>query len=312
MVVNDTIFKELIKRGYSDRDGCRVWDVSDSKLWYLTPELSQGFLKLKQFQPFRKNVVEKEIELIKAHAHRVAERFGSKKFNIVDLGCGGGRKAATFIESIPSDIKIRYCPLDISKFFLDKAQGTVKEQNFKNIVEFKPLLSSFDDLEEVLPMLRTSEFQNHLVLLFGETISHYEINDFLYQISNNLFQGDMLIIGNGIRTGERFVHVEKYKDSLFNEWFIQVVKGLGFEENEVEYDARFTEERLEGFYRIKVDKTISHKGKEVQFRKGDEVIVGIQYKYYKEELEEICGKYFRKIEMLPDEAGGYTLITCLK
>jgi len=41
MKINDLIFKELIKRGYELEGKTRVWDVADSKLWYLTPEQAQ-------------------------------------------------------------------------------------------------------------------------------------------------------------------------------------------------------------------------------------------------------------------------------
>ena len=44
--INDLIFKELIKRGYSLEGNTRVWNIADSKLWYLTPEQAQGYLDL--------------------------------------------------------------------------------------------------------------------------------------------------------------------------------------------------------------------------------------------------------------------------
>jgi hypothetical protein len=96
MLVNNIIFKELVKRGYSLRDKTRVWDVSDSRLWYLTPELSEGFLRLAKYEPYRKVVVERELLLIKEHAPFIAKRFDKKKFNLVDLGCGGGLKTQAF------------------------------------------------------------------------------------------------------------------------------------------------------------------------------------------------------------------------
>ena len=37
--INDLIFKELIKRGYSLEGNTRIWNIADSKLWYLTPDL---------------------------------------------------------------------------------------------------------------------------------------------------------------------------------------------------------------------------------------------------------------------------------
>ena len=47
-VINDLIFKELIKRGYSLEGNTRVWNIADSKLWYLTPEQSEAFLDIEK------------------------------------------------------------------------------------------------------------------------------------------------------------------------------------------------------------------------------------------------------------------------
>ena len=42
--INDLIFRELIKRGYSLEGNTRIWNIADSKLWYLTPEQAQSYL----------------------------------------------------------------------------------------------------------------------------------------------------------------------------------------------------------------------------------------------------------------------------
>jgi hypothetical protein len=122
----------------------------------------------------------------------------------------------------------------------------------------------------------------------------------------------MLLVGNGYRVGKRFENLDKYKDALFNEWFIYIMRGLGFKDNEVEYDVRFAHNRLEGFYRILVDKTISNKETKASFQKGDEVIVATQYKFFQDELKKFCSMYFSEVEMLPDEKNEYCLIVCKK
>ena len=54
MPVNDLIFKELLKRGYKLEGETRVWDIADSKLWYLTPKQAQGFLDLSKTEGYKK------------------------------------------------------------------------------------------------------------------------------------------------------------------------------------------------------------------------------------------------------------------
>ena len=310
--INDTIFKELVKRGHSNKKGMRVWDISDSKLWYLTPELSKGFLKLIRPNPYRINVVEREIELIKDHSGDALKFFGKNKFNIIDLGSGTGVKAEVFIKSLPKGVKARYFPVDISKYYIDLSVDRMKNLNSSKVMSVKPFVSDFRDVDEIIGMMRTDQFQNNIVLLLGETLSHYDINDLLYKISNSMFKGDVLVIGNGIRTGKRFVDIQKYKVPLFNEWFIHIMEGLGFREDEIEYNARFANKRLEAYYTVKVDKVIEHKGKKVHFKGGDEVIIGVQYKYYAPELEKFCKMYFCDAVLFMDGKKEYSLTMCKK
>lgn len=311
--VNETIFKELIKRGYSKKNGTRVWDISDSKLWYLTPELSKGFLSLKKYNPYRKNVVDREIALIKKNASLIVNQFGKKSFNLVDLGSGNGTKGEAFIRSIKSNVKFRYCPVDINPYYIETSSEKINALRSPNVASIKPFVSDFENLGNIVGLLRSANYQNNLIMLFGETISHYDINDFLYHLSDSMFRGDTVIIGNGIQKGKnRFTDIKKYKNALFNDWFIHVMNGLGFGDDEVEYDARFNKVRVEGFYRIKVDKTIQMGNKKVQFKKGDEVVVGIGYKYFDKELKKFCNMYFKQVTLMPDEDGLYCLLVCVK
>lgn len=310
--INETIFRELMKRGYSLKKGTRVWDISDSKLWYLTPALAKGFLKLKRYNPYRKSVVEREIQLIREHAASITAMLHAKQFNLIDLGCGSGRKAESFINSLPAHVKLRYCPVDISSFYLRQATERVRTLRSKKVIAVKSFTSDFKDLHEIAALLRSSRYPHNLILLLGETISHYEINDFLFQLSRNMFKGDFIVIGNGIRHGKRLVALDKYRAPLFNEWFIHILKALGFEESEVKYDARFSNSRVEGFYHVLAEKTIQHRGKKVHFRKDDEIVVAIQYKYFPQELEKFCKLYFTDVHLIPDSTKDYCLILCKK
>ena len=62
--VNDLIFKELIKRGYSLEGNTRVWNIADSKLWYLTPEQAQGYLDLDADDKYKKATGQSQAENI--------------------------------------------------------------------------------------------------------------------------------------------------------------------------------------------------------------------------------------------------------
>jgi len=308
MRVNDLIFKELIKRGYSLKGKKRVWDVANSKLWYITPELVKGYLSLNRYPPFKKNFIDLEINLIKKNVKGMIKYCNGSRFNLIDLGCGDGLKAQEFIKSLPSNAKVRYCPIDSSKTLLNLAVRRIKSMHSSKVSSVKPFLADFSQMEEIAATLRSSDYPSNIVLLLGGTIAHYDINDFLYQISRNMFPGDYLLAGNGYRTGKRFVHIEKYKNPLFHKWFVNIMKGIGFSENEIMVGARFDNGRLEGYYTILVDKKVSYNGKKVYFREGDEVITAVQYKFYPSELKKFYKLYFKDVQFIPDKKGEYCLL----
>jgi len=312
MEINDLIFKELVRRGYSIKGENKVWNISDSKLWYLTPELAQGFLNLKNYNPYKTKVIDTEIEMINKHEEKLLFLFNAKSFNLIDLGCGDGLKASTFIKNLPEGFKVRYCAVDISQHYLDLASKAISDINSDKVVEIKTFTSDFNDLDNLIGLLSSREYKRNIIFLLGETISHYEVNELLYKIENSMQKGDIILIGNGYRVGERFVEIDKYKDELFHKWFFNIVKGLGFEENEVSYSPRFANDRLEFFYKILKDKEIEHKGRKVSFKKGDEIIVGCQYKYYEDEWTEFLDIYFCKVYVLKDTVKEYAFYLCEK
>jgi len=312
MGIGEKVFKELVKNGYSIRDGTRVWDVARRDLLYMTPDLSKAFLELRENERYKANLIDKETQLIKENISKVCDIVGDDSFNLIDVGCGDGLKAGSFIQAVGDKAKIRFCPVSTSDELVALALKNIQEKEYSNVTDCNGHVRSFGDLDEVIAQSRTSEYQKNVVLLLGSLISSFDINGYLRSISDAMFPGDVLIIGNGVRKGKRFTNVDTYKSPEFNNWFVNLVKELGFKDDEVEYDVRFDNNRLEGFYKIKVDKKISFDGIERDFRKGDEILAAYQHKYFDNELSDFCGMYFSKVELIKDPESEYALIICKK
>jgi len=311
MKVNDLIFKELLKRGYKLEGRTRVWDVADSKLWYLTSKQAQGFLDLSKTKGYKKTIIEKEVSLIKKYMKDFVNSLPKKSSNIVDLGCGDGEKASLFIDEFAKHVKIRYCPIDISSYMVSKAAKTIRKMRVGEVLEFKWNISDFENLNNITPLFRDKDFETHFMMLLGNTLGNFDREDILHGMKTSMNKSDVLLIGNGLTNGHED-WTKEYKDKIINKWLIQITQQLGLSKDDVEYDARFVNSRVEEIYIIKKDKTIKHLGRKVNFRKGDLIIAAISYKYAKPELKKILEKFFSSVKIYTDKDETYALALCKK
>src|SRR3989344_3505248 len=98
-------------------------------------------------------------------------------------------------------------------------------KSFLRLTEHPRYKATITDIEIDL---RNSKYQRNIILLLGSLISSFDINDYLFKVSQSMFPGDYLVIGNGIRKGERFTKLETYKHPLFNDWLIHLMRLLDF------------------------------------------------------------------------------------
>lgn len=310
--VNDLIFKELIKRGYALEGKTRVWNIADSKLWYLTPEQSQAFLDLEKSQDYQKNVIQKEIDLINENIEEIIEEIKEDPINIVDLGCGDGKKAVLFIEKLKDRSKVRYCPVDISGYMVEKAIAKVSKMDVKEIVKFQWNISDFENIENIAFLLRQGEYKRNFSLLLGNTLGNFEINELLYEIRSSMKEGDLLLIGNGLDNRKSEDVIKAYSNPFLDNLLNKTLTQIGFDLKNLKYDARFRNSRIEMYYTILEDCVISFLNKKVSFGAGDQIIVAVSYKYSADNFKSFLKMYFTKSEIFISKDNSYALALCKK
>ena len=316
--LNAMLLKAFMKNGFALKNGSKSWELTDLQFLSLTPDLAKGFLKFTRHSLYRKQFFELEVSLIRQQADEILQTIGGGAFNLIDIWCGDGLKAVELIKALNASaekpIEIRYCPLNAAQYLIDLAVENVKKANLPNVVAYEPFLSAGDGmaLRQLSKKLRTQDFPKHAVMLTGGVLACYEINHYLFELSRDLREGDSLFIGNGVRVGERLVEIDKYKDSIFQEWFKHLIYGLGFSDDDVEFDVRFGNSRVEMFYRLKVEKNIKSGKRVIKFSPGDELVVNALYKYYAEEFEKFCKMYFTDARVVTDKSGGYAWVMCRK
>lgn len=308
--VNTLIFKELIKRGYSLEGKTRVWNIADSKLWYLTHEQAQGFLDLEKSEDYQRDVIQKEIDLIKDNIGEILDKFKKTPMNIIDLGCGDGKKAVLFIQYLKGKVKIRYCPIDISNYMVGKALEKIKALNAGEVVEFQWNISDFENLENISDLLRSGQFKNNFFLLLGNTLGNFEINELLYEIRNSMNKGDYLLIGNGLDNRHYNDIMKSYYNKEVEDWLAKILMQVGFEREDLEFSVRFKNSRVELLFIVKKDRKISFQDKSIYFGQGDQILVSVSYKYNKNDFRKFMKLYFPEVKVYSTNDESYALALC--
>lgn len=304
--VNDLIFKELIKRGYALEGNTRIWNIADSKLWYLTPEQAKSYLDLDHDATYIKDTGQPQGEkLIENFVEELIRDLGDEPFNIVDLGCGDGEKAAHIVKLIKKlrpSAKMRYCPIDISGFMVSNAIKTFSDLEVEEIIEFQYNISDFDNLINVMPLLKEGDYKKNLILLLGNTLGNFEINELLYDVKVGMDSEDIFILDLIADDEKQDKRANSYGgNQKFNDWLIHVPLQLGLEEGDVKIGGRWRKPRIEVYYEILKDKSIKFHDKKVCFKKGDQIIVVVGYKYNKDDLQSFLRMHFDNVTVKVSE-----------
>ena len=312
--INDLIFKELIKRGYSLEGNTRIWNIADSKLWYLTNEQAQAYLDLENSQEYNDAVGEDEGQkLIEDQAEEIIKWAKNEPINVIDLGCGDGKKAAGLIKAFKEKLKIKYCPIDISSYMVKKAIKTFSEKKIAEVVKFQYNISDFENLDNVIHLLNTGEYKKNLILLLGSTLGNFEINELLYEIRSSMKGTDLLVIDTAV-ADEKIEERTKSqaKNRYVDKFLIKMPLQLGLRKEDLEYNTRFKNYRMEFYYTIKNDRTIKFNKKEVIFNKGDQIIVAVAYKYDEKDLLSYLNIYFNSVQIDFSKDRSKTVSLCKK
>lgn len=313
MKINDLIFKELIKRGYALEGNTRVWNIADSKLWYLTPTQAQAYLDLERSEAYQKEVIQKEIDLIQKNLEEIGDNLGKGDVNIIDVGCGDGKKAVLFIDHLKKNNQsIRYCPIDISHYMVTQAFARVRKLDVDEVIGFHWNISDFENLENVSAIIRAEKQGNNLFLLLGNTLGNFEINELLYEMRSSMTDGEVLLIGNGLNNGDTESLLKSYDHEENNVFFKQIPSQLGLEEGDIGFGVRFSNSRIELYYTLNTDKKITFQNKTVHFQKGDQIIVAVSYKYDFDDFKSLLKMYFGTVRVFASEDKSYALALCMK
>ncbi|MEM4330409.1 MAG: L-histidine N(alpha)-methyltransferase [Candidatus Pacearchaeota archaeon] len=309
----EIILKEFVKRGYSLEDNCCVWDVSDSKLWYISEEQAKLFIKIEKIDEKQRKFKEEEIKLIRKNFKEILKFIKNKKINVIDLGCGDGKKAFELLSLIKKDCEIRYFPIDINKYMLQEAKKNLEKIKEVHFMKEKENLMNFFEIRKISNKIRDSNFRTHLFLLLGGTLENCDVHELLYEIRSSMKEEDLLLIGNKLAHPSKKKMIDYYlnNDSIKN-LLIKTLEIIGFKKKDLDYKVRFRKERIEMFFEVKKDYSFYTNKKKLEFKKGDKIIIAVSYKYNEDRFREILSTYFDNVELFLSPKKDFVLALCMK
>lgn len=313
MQAKELIFKELLRRGYSRVDGHRVWSIADSKLWYLTPQQAKAYLSLGKSKIYKEALIDAEHSLIDEHVRSIIKDLNvTKGVNVIDVGCGNGRKALPVISTLIKHTPVRYCPVDVSGYMISEAIRTVGKAKNADIVQFKWNVADFEHLDTIAPLLLDDEFSHNLFLVFGNTIGNFEFHEVMYEIAEALRSNDYLLLGVPLRSPSKPISVERYQTRIQDDFLSLVLTQVGFRREDLQFKVEFNNSRFEGYYTILCDTTLAFGEQKLSFKKGDRIMVGVSYHYTQEELRKALEFYFKNVSFYLNSDKSSALVLCKK
>lgn len=313
MKVDSIIFKEFLLRGYSLKHTKRVWNISNSKLWYLTPAQAQAYLNLENSAPYKHVMIESEFGLLQKHASQLARHvFNNVPLNVVDIGCGDGHKAVPLLASFSALTNIRYCPVDISGYMVSKAIARITKLGLGEVIQFKWNISDFDSLPIISSLIREKPFETSFFALLGNTINNFEFHEVMHEVSGALQTGEFLLIGSALRSNNIESIIAGYKSDLQDAFVSLILTQVGFAREDLVFDVRYRNSRFEGFYTLLCDTTLHVDDKMLHFKKGDEIIVAVSYLRNESELRKELSLYFPTVTFYVNDSKTNTLALCQK
>ena len=234
------------------------------------------------------------------------------EYPLLDLGCGDGKKAEIFVKHLKGNIKLRYCPVDISGYMVNKAMQRLKKLGAGEVVNFQWNISDFENIENIAGLLRREDYKKNLFLLLGNTLGNFEINELLYEIRSAMKEGDFLFIGNGLDTKKKGNIMKSYLNTDVDNFLKHIPAQLGLDKKDVEFGVRFQNSRIEVYYTIIEDKEIAFQDKKVQFNKGDQIIAAVSYKYDKHDFTAYLRMYFDFVKLISSKDDSYAVALCKK
>ena len=258
-----------------------------------------------------------EIEILTKHAKEIMQLVSPDE--LVELGSGSSTKTRILIEAMHSTGCRRYSPLDISETALQEAVDALTAD-----YDWLEVNGQLGDFDTDLPRLQRKG--KRLVAFLGSNLSSHNLvsnterAEFLANLGSIMEKGDALLLGVDLIKDIPII-LSAYNDSMgLNRKFklnalhvINVNLDADFVIADFEYVTRWDSEKSAVISSLQAQRdvtvTIKAISLEVNFRKGDEIVVGVSCRFSREQItKELADVGLKVTAWYTDSAERYGLL----
>ena len=265
-----------------------IYDSQGSRLFKEIMELPEYYL------------TRTEIGILESKKNQIVEQIGNSEFNLIELGCGDGKKTKILIEQfLKNDRRLHFFPIDISEDsisdFIDCLRGQYPDLRSEGLVS---------DYFEGLYWLSAQNHRKNVVLFLGSNIGNFtplKAGVFLSSLWKALNNGDMVFIGFDLRKNTDMM-VRAYNDKkgiteAFNKNLLKRINrelNGNFDLDQFEFYATYdvVEGAIQSYLisKIKQEVFIGELKWLFSLKANEPIHTESSYKYLTSDIEDMAGK----------------------
>lgn len=240
-----------------------------------------------------------ELDILIEGQRKIINCLGRRKFNLLDLGCGDGKKAAFLINHLEEKVTV-YSAYDLSLRMLDIATSNM-ELAHPNLAR-ETFNGDFEQghIANAAYYLRRRYQNNNLIFFVGNTIGNIsDAHRVLVNLRESMTDEDFLLVGLAFYNPKN-IPLNSYNIAEIFEIFWTVPERIGIKRSDAKiyWTYNKTQRQLECHLEFLKDWSQSFGINLLKFPKGQRIRQAISRRFTKDDIFELFANAGFKIELL--------------
>ncbi len=240
-----------------------------------------------------------------------------KKVNLIDVGCGNGKKTIPFIEALSKTHKpTNYIALDISTEMLALAIKNISNEIKQNL-NTQTFVIDFEEgnFAQITNMLRKVYYESNFLTMLGNTIGNpFDKDRVLSNLRESMTFNDHILIGIELVRGDDVGKIlSHYRTAFVNKAVFFCLEKMGVKHSDGETKVIYNKAKsqVEIYFVFRKNTKVKFADEIFDFKNGDKILLAISYKSTKPQLEKLLSKTGFKINLfMTNKSNDYALVLC--